>query len=282
MSKLSVKGALAGLVEEEQFIVDSGNLYCVRATCTDCKYKKDCTIVEDSDFLESDYKKSTRNNIRFGAIKPKEWISVFPTTEALEHLTIDNAVTYAEDPDKVPEKVQKQLYLAQKDTLLYKRVTDKKVFSEDYVLFNEEDDSYYCLYKCDLCKHRETCKPEMIEKESFKSYVAIDSSAQEPQIITFLSEEPKYIEIFKNNSLYDIDYLLQPLEWIMEDVIGVDPKSDKGASFIDWIGFKDKTFLYELGAVMYSMIGNVEEDKLKDAVAPVLVKWDEFNSKDKG
>jgi hypothetical protein len=282
---ISKSDVLNLVVEKDQFILDQEKLYCIRENCKGCKYEDSCNIIEDPlSTLEPYINKATRDNIRFGRVDTKDWISVYPKSENIKHYKLENNLHYIDDWIEVNQKTKKDTFLALNNKAIFKKVDIDKIGKlEDYLLYKEEDESYYCVRKCQGCKYQKICEPELIEERSEKVFTAIDSSSQEPQIIAYLSKEPKYIEIFKNNSLKDIPYLYQPISWIVEDVLDIDPESHKGSSFIDYVGFEDKTILYEVATVLYSNLGegynNTQVEGIVDKVKKLYKKYMKIKDK---
>jgi len=277
---------LNNIIEKGHFIYDKNVLYCVRESCKGCKYEKVCTF-DTKNELEEALNKSTRNNIRFGRVVNKsEWYLPDISKESdLEYVTRINGRYIPVTPlEELPKEVKSRLVLSESYTNIHKKVNSIKGVTlrglRDYIIYNPEVESYYCIKpNCSNCQYNEICDREMQEKEREMVYVAVDSASQEPEVVTYLSQEPQYVQIFVNHSLTDIDYLLDPINELFETVYNIDTVKDlKYHTFIDWLAFEDKTDLYAFGAVYYKCIREMDSKALEEAIKAIDVKYKEFLS----
>lgn len=281
--------ALKGIVEKEHFIYDKAALYCVRDGCTGCKYLDTCVFDEESE-LEAYLNKSTRNNIKFGVpVDLNEWyLPNITKLGDLEYFKLSNGRYVPKVPtEKIPDNLKKQMVLSDSFKNVYKKVISIKDHDltklSEFIVFHPEELSYFCIKpSCKECEYFSKCNNELIEKERKLLYVAVDSSAQEPMIVTYLSREPEYIKIFTNHSIVGkIEYVLEPLEWLFETHYRVKTKDNpEYFSFIDYLAFEDKTILYNFSASVYEYIaGSLEVEDLEDEVSKIDKVWSDFKSK---
>jgi hypothetical protein len=269
------------LLDLDYFILDGDSVFCVRDTCEGCEYQDVCEVEErEGSFLENYYNKATRDNIRAGIVEEApDWVTLHPCCEeALNQLQYKNG-TYSLGDVEPSEEVAKNLFLANSDKIYLKEAKGLEEVEEDFLLYKVDEDKKYCIKKCEGCEHQKVCTPIISETISNKKFVAIDSSAQEPMVVTFLSEEPEYVKIFKNNSIKNIPYLTDLLFAFFEDVFGWDSESPKIATFIDWVGFEDKTLLYLWSSVLYENLKEYNEDSLNNLKSEIYNKKIEFDSK---
>ena len=277
---------LSNVIEKGHFIFDKGIMYCVRESCEGCKYKSNCKHTKENK-LEESLNKSTRNNIKFGTIKNKtDWyLPIIKKEEDLDYVDrVNGRYIPIIELHKLPKDIKARLVLAESFTNLHKKVSgikgiDLKTLG-DYILYNPEESSYYCLKSsCYSCEHKSICQREIQELERDMVYVAVDSASQEPEIVTYLSKEPQYVQIFINHSLTDIDYLLEPINDLFETAYDIDTVKDiKYHTFIDWLAFEDKTILYNFGATYYENIKQTDLEALRIAVKIIDDKYNEFKN----
>lgn len=274
---------LEPIIELERFIYDQGEVYCVADTCEGCPYESSCESVEatGNDNLESTLNKSTRNNLKFGKVEGVgDFISLEPSTiDMLNSLELVNGVYTSLNPKKLSRAVKRKIYLKSSSDIIYKYISFIPKKEEDFLIYSEEQEETYCVRDCVGCGYLKICTPTVSKKVSDKVFVAIDSSSQEPQIITYLTEEPRYMDIFTNKSLLDTPYLLDPLTWVLEDVLKLSLDSIKVKKFIDFIGFEDRTLLYVWATTIYSLVLTADKDdvKLLEVVGDIDKAYKNFN-----
>lgn len=277
---------LNNIIEKGQFVYDKSHLYCVRESCSGCKYEKVCTY-DTKNELEETLNKSTRNNIRFGKIvNTADWY--LPEIKKETDLDFVERVNGRYLPvvplRELPKDIKSRLVLAESFKNVHKKVNSIKGVHlknlGECILYNPEVESYYCFKdSCNSCEYKDNCNREIEIKDREMIYVAIDSASQEPEIVTYLSQEPQYVQIFVNHSLTEIDYLLDPINELFSTVYNVDIEKDlKYHTFIDWLAFEDKTILYNFGAVYYACIKLMDVKALETAVNIIDTKYQEFLS----
>ena len=186
------------------------------------------------------------------------------------------------DLKDLPKSIKSRLVLSESFNNIHKKVNSISGVNlkdlSDFLLYNSDEESYYC-YKdsCYSCEYKDSCSRVTETRPREMVYVAVDSASQEPEIVTMLSEEPQYVQIFVNHSLTDIDYLLDPINELFETAYDIDTEKDMTYhTFIDWLAFEDKTLLYSFGAVYYSCIKKMDSKALKSAISVIDGKYSEF------
>lgn len=135
-------------------------------------------------------------------------------------------------------------YLSDKNRRVYKKILNKTSFHPDeavdpYFVYRKEDASWYCIRQgCHDCAHRDVCVVELVEAPAELSVVNIDVSSQEPMLNTFLSKEPRWLEIFRNRHLRELG-LTHYVDAILTDVYGLDPDSVAASWYWVWL---DRSF----------------------------------------
>lgn len=280
-----INSKLKNIIEQDHFIYDKGVLYCIREECQGCKHLEGCEF-DLNNKLEETINKSTRVNIKFGKIINKtDWyLPHIEETKDLKYVHRVNGRYIPKIPtEKLPTRLKKRLALSESFKNVHKKIVsihgirDYKKFS-DFILYNPEDREYYCIKtSCHECDLKTSCEPVLVEKDRELLYVAIDSASQEPEIVTYLSQEPQYVKIFVNHSLTSIDYLLEPLNTLFETKYGIDTNKDKVYhSFVDYLAFEDKTLLYNYCTAYYKSVKKLDIVELEESVKPIIAKYSEF------
>lgn len=275
---------LQNVVEHGHFIYDKNTVYCVRESCKGCRYENTCKH-DTFNQLEETLNKSTRNNIKFGKIVNKtDWyLPEITCDEDLDYVTrINGRYLPMFDLEELPTRIKKLLVLSESFVNIYKKVhsiknTNLKTL-KDFLLYHPDEEAYYCIKpNCSNCNYYEDCKRSIERRDREMVFVAVDSASQEPEVVTYLSQEPQYVQIFVNHSIAEIDYILDPINELFDTAYGIDVKNDVlYHTFIDWLAFEDKTHLYQFSAVYFECIKSMDRNKLEEAVKVIDEKYNEF------
>lgn len=227
--------------EAEQFIEQFGEMYCVRESCDDCPYKDDCEHTEGA--LEIHSKTPVRmcigidNQLAFSnddAYKPGLDYDEF------NELSKEHNLRYLSNSGYLPES----------KNVVIKEVEEREA---PYIVYNEQDDKYYCIRQvCSECEHFKECNPKLSIQQRKYITVALDLSSQEPRCNAIVSKEPKWIDVFQNNTLKKEHTEIWNLINELFHNLGVQTQTDKTFwLWCDKMFFRDMTegyFLYILYA----------------------------------
>ena len=196
------------VLQENHFVTSQGELFCLKVTCDDCEHVTKCKNIPEK--IDS----SLNTNIR----------------RAL-----------------APRKAPKGEYIGDTTKIVLKTFTEKPEFADDRILYDWENDYYLCSSgSCLGCEHLRACKPDNIEiRESDLRMWSSDLKAQEPRCYAMLSKEPRWVELFQNDSIRSTPYLYEAVTNLFDLII--DTEIDKNYwTFLDFNFFNDRTDLYYL------------------------------------
>ena len=196
------------VLQESHFVTSQGNLYCLKVTCDDCEHITKCKNIPEK--IDS----SLNTNIR-RAIAPR--------------------------------KAPKDVYVGDTTKVVLKTFNDKPDFADERFLYDFDNDLYICSSgSCLGCGHIKSCKPDNIEiKESDLRMWSSDLKAQEPRCYAMLSKEPRWVELFQNDSIRSTPYLYEAVTNIFDLIL--DTNIDENYwTFLDQNFFEDRTDLYYL------------------------------------
>lgn len=131
-------------------------------------------------------------------------------------------------------------FLPDKATRIYRIVKNKQSFHPDdsvkpYHVYSLEEQAWFCVRQgCYDCPDREVCEVGLVERPAEMSVVNIDVSSQEPMLNTFLSKEPRWLEIFRNRHLRELG-LTHYLDLLLTEQYGVDPDSHSAEWYWRWL-----------------------------------------------
>jgi len=248
---------LLWVVENEKFVYDSGNWFCIAESCEGCEYKEVCQYEEDE--LEISLIKATRRNVGAGF---KEDIGDEPSSEKID---INKLEKYQNKHLKWIDNEKGYLPISNKR--IYKKIinikeTNYKKNEIPFVLYSEDDEAYYCVRQvCSNCKYLDKCKVELQEKDFQMLVVSNDIRSQEPRGFTILSKEPNWVSVFVNDNLRQEKGLLDFIDFIFREELRVDVKSDQAYfTYLDNRFFFDRTLLYKLN---YNCLKYQETEKVE-------------------
>ena len=195
------------VLQEKHFVTSQGNLYCLKVTCEDCEHITRCKNVPEK------VDESLNTNIR----------------RAL-----------------ATRKAPKGEYVGDTTKVVVRRFKDKPEFESERVLYDWENDNYLCVSgSCLGCEHIKICKPELEIKDSDLRMWSSDLKAQEPRCYAMLSKEPRWVELFQNDSIRSTPYLYEAVTNLFD--IFLDSSLDANYwTFLDANFFEDRTDLYYL------------------------------------
>ncbi|EJF05985.1 hypothetical protein ThvES_00019450, partial [Thiovulum sp. ES] len=153
----------------------------------------------------------------------------------------------------------------------------------DYILYDKESQRYLCVRQvCSKCENKETCKVSLEVVPRDMRIVALDMRSQEPRLTTYLSKEPNWAKVFRNDSLREDLELLVYIDMIAKEHFKIDPETDINYwKFLDHHFFRNQEKLYKLNHLVLSYKKErTSENKssLDIHIQNLTELWKSFNS----
>lgn len=274
---------LASLDEYNSVIEIDGELYYI-GTDDEWPYKDECELSYEVSDMEANYILATRKSVGTATKTFKQDAYIYEndlTDKEYENLNIVNiARRWEGDLDN-----SDIAFLPDSDIGIYKKIPEptKEQLSKDYVLYNPDDDCYWCVRQiCSKCPLDKTCKREIVTKKKDYRVINIDLAAQEPRCnIMNNPDERTWRQVFQNDTLRKDPNMLFFLNYLFKENFKVNTDIDlRYLEFIDKQFFLDHTKLLEFNnAVMKCKLDTNNEtykQDLSNKIDEIRAEWENF------
>lgn len=238
--------------EFDQFVESQGDMFCMRESCDDCRFKDSCENEESEVFKDSVI--PVRDIIR---VDNTVMNYVNEISEGCENFSYKNGRFCG---DVIPNS----------DIRIFKVINSLGVEYKnrelDFIVFQKG--KYYCLkQRCSKCDLRSQCNNTIEVVRDKDRIVVFDAKAQEPRSFLLTTKitnniEKVWLETFQNDSIRE-----QP-EYNSWELLfkhnGIDTTSEVYKLFTDKVLFYDKTTMYILQEKIYCYFNSKSDRDRQD------------------